>query len=215
MPKFKDRTGKRFNRLLVISRAENNKWGQVQWNCLCDCGKVKVICGGSLSAGKSQSCGCLIAERNIELNTTHGLTNSPEYFVWDGMRQRCGNPNHKAFQHYGGRGIQVCRRWALFGNFFSDMGERPGKKYWIERIDNDGNYSPTNCKWETTSKQAQNKRISRRNTSGVAGVSWMVREGKWAARIGAVGVAVSLGYYRRFEDAVAARKAGERKYWGK
>jgi hypothetical protein len=93
-----------------------------------------------------------------KLNLTHGLRGIPEYGVWAGMWQRTTNPKSIAYENYGGRGIKVCSRWESFENFFEDMGTRPQGKYSIERVDNDGNYEPTNCKWADYFEQARNKR---------------------------------------------------------
>jgi hypothetical protein len=95
-----------------------------------------------------------IAERR----TKHGRYRTPEYFAWDNMRQRCGNPKHPEYKNYGARGIKVCERWKLFINFFADMGERPSPELSLDRINNDGNYEPGNCRWATPKEQANNQR---------------------------------------------------------
>lgn len=89
------------------------------------------------------------------------LRQMPEYTCWGRMRQRCENPKNKSFRDYGGRGISVCARWQSFENFIADMGKRPSKNHSIERINNDGNYEPSNCRWATRAEQAINKRNNR------------------------------------------------------
>jgi hypothetical protein len=102
----------------------------------------------------------------------------PVYSVWLNMRNRCNNPNEVAYKNYGGRGIKVCDRWSDFANFLADMGERP-EGHSIERINNDGNYEPSNCKWATRSEQSMNKRIRKDNASGSAGVWYDKRHPRW------------------------------------
>ncbi len=153
-----NRTGEKFGRLTVISRGENYR-GNAQWVCRCDCGSAKrvVALGNDLRLGKVKSCGCWNAERIF----SHGQSRTPVYKVWQQMIQRCENPNHEAFHHYGGRGISVCARWHTFEGFIADMGMRP-KGYSIDRYpDNDGNYQPDNCRWATTKQQLNNTRHNR------------------------------------------------------
>ena len=113
-------------------------------------------------------------------NKRHGLTHTPLYNVWNSMRQRCGNPIAASYPYYGGRGITVCERWALFDNFLSDMGPRPTPKHQIDRIDNNGPYSPENCRWALRSVQAQNKRNNRAITAN--GETLLLAD--WARRLG-------------------------------
>ena len=100
-------------------------------------------------------------ERNRKISvamTRHGMSDSPEYGTWERMRQRCNNPKCKQFKNYGGRGIKICRRWASFENFYSDMGNRPSSNHQIDRIKNNEGYRPNNCKWSTHAEQQKNKR---------------------------------------------------------
>lgn len=110
--------------------------------------------------GESRSCGCLKDEILKTASRTHGHSSpvSPEYRAWNNMRNRCSNPKVNHYQDYGGRGIRVCARWQIFENFLADMGRRPSPLYTLERMDNDGNYEPGNCKWATRYEQQHNKR---------------------------------------------------------
>lgn len=150
-------TGKRFYYVFVIERIENNKWNQVQYFCKCDCGKKWNVLGKCLTRGSTKSCGCHKRKETIKRETTHGMTNTPIYEIWAAMLQRCKNPNNTAYKNYGKRGITVCARWEKFEHFFSDMGNPP-KGLTLDRINNDGNYEPTNCRWTTRKVQVHNRR---------------------------------------------------------
>jgi hypothetical protein len=155
--KIIDLTGKRFGRLLVISRAAN-RGAQVVWLCRCDCGVEKEARGNNLLSGCTTSCGCASRELITVRNTTHGMTYSHEYAVWCWMLDRCRRPGNSHYEDYGGRGISVCERWAnSFEAFYQDMGARPAGLT-LERINNDGNYEPGNCKWATLVEQRANRR---------------------------------------------------------
>lgn len=148
--------GKMFGRLLACWPA-GRKGNTVWWMCICVCGVSKVVRGHSLTIGDTRSCGCL----RVEIPTKHGhcprTSQTPEYVTWRGMRSRCNNPKSKAYRYYGARGIKICTRWNRFGKFLLDMGSRPKGKT-LDRINNDGDYEPGNCRWATNDEQRKNKR---------------------------------------------------------
>lgn len=134
-----------------------NSKRQRLWKFRCDCGKVKTILPGNVRAGKTVSCGCYKAKHGFCAREKR----SPEYDCWRGMNRRCSNPNDPSFACYGGRSIKICKRWKGkdgFVNFLKDLGQRPSKKHSVERINNDGNYEPSNCRWATAKEQSRNRR---------------------------------------------------------
>lgn len=159
---FKDLTGQRFGRWTVIDRTDDSRTGRTRWLCHCECGAEKNVQASSLLCGDSKSCGCFNLEQIRTNSITHGGCNTQEYGIWCAMLRRCYNPAVREFPRYGGRGITVCPRWLhSFENFIRDMGPRPSAEHSIDRIKNEGPYSPRNCRWTDRFTQANNKRNNR------------------------------------------------------
>ena len=156
----RDMIGRRFGRLVCLRISERkDKTRRLYWWFRCDCGNEKEAAGSSVRYGETPSCGCLHRE-NVG-QTVHGMARTKLYHVWNSMIQRCHNPKTKRYDCYGGRGIIVCDRWRhSFADFFADMGECPAGLT-IERLNNDGNYEPSNCVWASRHQQARNKRPRR------------------------------------------------------
>lgn len=151
-----DLTGKRFGQLTVLSRALDKRRGCPRWLCRCDCGRETTVAGSSLRDGVTHSCGCLAAQFVSMRAAKHRAVGTPEYEAWHSIKQRCFNPNHKAWKNYGGRGITVCGKWAdSFEVFFADVGPKPNPNATLDRIDNEGDYRPGNVRW--ASWQIQNR----------------------------------------------------------
>lgn len=128
------------------------------WDVRCDCGNIVVMDFSSLSKG-TKSCGCSTKKLVSQANVRHGLSKHPAYAVWRSMKARCTNPNHKAYKNYGGRGISVCSRWLeSVENFWADMGSSYRRGLELDRVDNNGNYEPANCRWATVRLNTCNKR---------------------------------------------------------
>lgn len=151
---------KKYGRLTALGEAKQRKQYRMML-CQCDCGNVVTCRRSHLRSGATKSCGCLLNDKNRE-RQTHGeaANKSPEWRTWVGMRKRCLTETDKAYRHYGGRGINICARWSAFENFLADMGRKPSPDHSIDRIDNDGNYEPGNCRWATRLEQSRNKRTT-------------------------------------------------------
>lgn len=170
MPRRLDLEGRRFGRLTVLGFECLSKKKSI-WRCLCDCGRLTFARTSDLTAGKHRSCGCL----QVETVTVHGATKgskrhapatTAEYRAWNLMNQRCSNPSCPLYRLYGGRGIAVCDRWrSSFSAFLADMGHKPTSKMTLDRIDTNGNYEPSNCRWISHLRQQHNRRNNRKLTA--------------------------------------------------
>jgi hypothetical protein len=152
-------SGGRFGKLVVLKKEDVASLQKRRWICECDCGKRTLVHTADLLGGSTSSCGCLKSELVRNRMTKHGMRDSKLYDAWHQMKQRCSKPTHRDWKHYGGRGISVCQRWQDFTLFLVDMGERPNGMT-LERIDVDGNYEPSNCRWATQKEQTRNTRRS-------------------------------------------------------
>lgn len=149
-------TGRQFVRLTVLGFVGTRNH-YAEWLCTCTCGNTTIVRSRYLLGGDTKSCGCLKV-------SIHGAYNSPEHKSWKSMLRRVTDPRVPSYAKYAERGITICDRWLDFNNFLSDMGPRPSANHSIDRIDNDGNYEPGNCRWATSYEQQNNKRNNRRVT---------------------------------------------------
>lgn len=162
---FKDLSGKRFENLVALKKVGKNKYGNLLWECVCDCGNHKIYPSGKLTSGRATNCGCKTTELKRNNASKHGITSGGKprtFIIWNGMKLRCNNPNSISYKSYGARGIKICKEWEKFKNFhywaisngYSDEKE-------IDRIDNDGDYCPENCRWVSKHFNRIHQRSSR------------------------------------------------------
>lgn len=185
MGKFIDLTGQQFNRLTALYYVKG-KIGK--WFCKCNCGKTTVVPTAKLKSGWTKSCGCLHNEAFVYRK--HGDCKSTEYRIWYKMIERCHNIADKQYSQWGGRGIKVCDKWKnSYEAFLGDMGRRPTDKRGVDRIDNNGDYSPENCRWATYKEQANN----RRNNVFIEHDGLRLTIAQWAEKLG---IEVATVWYR-------------------
>jgi len=161
--KVKDIAGKKFGRLTVISFSHVGNEGLAYWKCSCSCGGTSVTKGVSMRSEHVKSCGCWHKEKPLKHGHSRVGMTSPEYRCWCSLRGRCCSKTHEAYSRYGGRGIAICKRWLKsFMAFYRDMGPRPGPEYSLDRINNDGPYSKSNCRWALRVTQGRNRSNNRK-----------------------------------------------------
>lgn len=208
---FKDMTGKKINNLQVIKYAGKNDKGQVLWECKCDCGNPNsiIVQGRYLRANQVRSCGCL--------KNKHGLHKSRINNEYRHMKDRCLNSKSQIYENYGGRGISICDEWLGENGFinFYNWAIKNGysDKLTLDRINNDGNYEPDNCRWTTKTVQSINRRTNKNNASGIKGVYWSKKDKSWYAQITLNKKCIHLGYCKSKEEAVEKRRKAENKYF--
>ena len=160
---IKDLTGQKFCKLFVVKRVDNHRtkggYSKVQYLCKCDCGNYVVVLADSLKSGNTKGCGCYNVEMHRTLNRTHGKSRTRIYRIWRSMKARCYDPNSSRYTSYGGRGITICDEWINDFEAFDEWSTSHGysEKLSIDRIDVNGNYEPSNCRWATNDEQAVNK----------------------------------------------------------
>lgn len=159
MTKRIDRAGRKYGRWVALEFSGRGG-ATALWKCRCECGTIRIVNGNNLERGLTTSCGCLHSEWLKANRTTHGKSTHPLYATWNRMRHRCNSHNSRDYRWYGGRGIKVCDRWKDFGLFLSDMETGWKKGLSIERINVNGNYEPSNCRWATQAEQVCNTRRS-------------------------------------------------------
>lgn len=178
-----DLTGQHFGKLIVLSFAGINHRQNTLWLCQCDCGNRITTIGTALRAKHIKSCGCL---QYLPKTPTHGMKHTQTYNCWNKMKQRCLNPKNPAYPRYGGKGITICPQWLQFEHFFADMGiQPPGLS--LDRIDNNGNYEPENCRWATPREQVINRHTTRYITYN--GITQCLED--WAITLGIAGCTLS------------------------
>jgi hypothetical protein len=197
--------GNTYGRLTALSYSyTKSKPGRVFWDCLCECGKTVTVRTDGLKSGNTLSCGCLQKDITKALKLTHGKSGSRVYTIWEGLINRTRNKANARYHRYGGRGIKVCDEWLKFENFYKDMGEPPTEEHQIDRIDNDGDYEPGNCRWVLPIQNAYNKGARTTTTSKYKGVYYDKSRNKWVCRVNKDHKKV---FFKRYDTEIEAAKA--------
>lgn len=219
--KYHDITGNRYGRLVVVCEAEKDpsrKHRGKLWKCLCDCGNEVIVRADSLKTVQTgtgvKSCGCLQRDRTKESQTKHGFCGTRLYIEWANLKNRCWYPTHPSYQRYGGKGINICEEWLDF-EAFKDWALSSGysDSLTLDRIDNDGMYEPSNCRWVSATIQSFNKGIAAKNNTGVTGVRFRKDRNAYVAFIGVDKKQVHLGTFKTLEEARHARAEAEARYY--
>lgn len=158
MRNFQDLSGNKYGLLTVLNERTHDKWGKTVWKCKCECGKIAYVVARDLKNGNTRSCGCLL--KKISTESYNYKSNKRLYNIYNGIKQRCYNSNSPKYKDYGGRGITMCSQWLQSFESFCKWSLQNGYKedLSIDRIDVNGNYEPSNCRWATIKVQNNNKR---------------------------------------------------------
>lgn len=166
-----DISNQKFGRLTVIEKSQKI-CGKTAWKCICDCGNITYVTTSNLTCNRIRSCGCIKQEILMKRNITHNQRHTKLYEVWKSIKQRCYNPKHHAYKNWGGRGIKVCDEWKenfqafydwSYSNGYKEECQKSEKdKLTIDRINNDGDYCPSNCRWVNRTTQSRNKRVNKK-----------------------------------------------------
>lgn len=199
-----------FNYLKVLEFYGRNKHKKKLYKCYCTrCGNEKIMIGTEVKNGYSKSCGCL---NKVSHSKKHGMTGTLIYNKWKGMKQRCYNSNYDFYSAYGGRGIKVCDEWKDdFMQFYKDMGDVPFEGAELDRINNDDDYKPSNCRWVSHKENANNRR-KYHNKTGYTGVTYKPHLNKYQAQLYKNKKFIYLGVYETAEEAHLAYKKAKNEY---
>ncbi len=204
-----DITGKRFGHWTAIEFAETRGKRREYWRFKCDCGNIKEVLKYNVTSGRSTNCGCM-QYVNRKGNVKHGKRYTRLYTIWCSMKSRCNDSEN---EYYGGRGITYCDEWEDFEPFYRwAMANGYNDELSIDRIDSNGNYEPSNCRWVDSTTQSINRRVKSTSTTGITGVNETL-DNTYVAKITVDGNTIRLGTFKNIEDAIKARKKAEEKYF--
>lgn len=205
--RIKNLVGNKYGKLKVIKFNGKNKHNKSIWLCKCDCGKEIVCIGGDLTRGHTTSCGCS--------RIKHNLRDTRLYSIWSSMKNRCNSKNNTKYSYYGGSGITVCKEWSKSFTDFYEWAINNGYSddLTLDRINPNGNYEPSNCRWANKTIQALNTKLDKRSTTGYTGVYLEKRTNKYIARITVNKKYIHLGTFSSKEEAIDARRKAEIEYF--